>query len=105
MEKRETTGEPSPPSGRAAATLKRGDAPPDALSEAARQMGRTRSERKAATSRENAARRMPEQMPGRTPKPLAEIPCRCDAGGAMVGHRWDCPRGQAIKRREKAGAL
>jgi hypothetical protein len=45
------------------------------------------------------------KLGGRPLKALSEIPCNCGAGDALDGHRWNCPRGQAIKRRQKAGTL
>ncbi len=81
------------------------DAPPAARSEAARLMGRARTEAKITSSLRNLDARPEDKKGGRPQKPLAEIPCRCEAGAALTGHRWDCPRGQAVKRRQKAGKL
>ena len=81
------------------------DATPDARSEAARLMGRARTDAKIAAVMRNLAARPEDKKGGRPQKPLAEIPCRCEAGDALEGHRWNCPRGQAIKRRRKAGKL
>jgi hypothetical protein len=64
-------------------------------------LGSRKSDRKAAASRENGKRASPG--PGSPPKPLLEIRCTCTTGEALEGHRWDCPRGQAIKRRIKEG--
>jgi hypothetical protein len=38
-------------------------------------------------------------------KPLQDIPCTCGKGEAIDGHLVSCRRGQAIKRRQKAGVL
>ena len=64
-------------------------------------LGSIRTERKAAASRENGKRASPG--PGSPPKPLLSIRCTCSAGEALEAHKWDCPRGQAIKRRIKEG--
>ncbi len=70
---------------------------------AAAAMGSARTEAKAAASRRNGLKNALKA--GRPVKPLSEIRCTCDAGESMTGHRWNCPRGQAIKRRQKAGKL
>jgi len=62
-------------------------------------LGSRKSEAKAAASRENGRKSSPG--PGVPPKPLSGIRCSCTAGEALEGHKWDCPRGQAIKRRIK----
>jgi hypothetical protein len=64
-------------------------------------LGSIKTERKAAASRENGKRA--SAGPGVPPKPLMEIQCTCTAGESLEGHRWDCPRGQAVKRRKKEG--
>ena len=66
--------------------------------EAARQLGSIRTERKAASSRENG------KLGGRprgTVKPLAEIECNC--GGEGLNHKAGCPRGRAIRYRQAKG--
>ena len=66
--------------------------------EAARLMGQASSERKKAAARANA------QHPRNRPvKPLAEIPCSCEAGDSLEGHKSTCLRGRAIKRRREKG--
>jgi hypothetical protein len=109
----------------------RGGADEQVRREAARAMGSARSERKAQAARENgkqggrpqgmkvdeesrqrqseALRRAwaerkarGEHGGGRTFRPLSETPCTC-GGAAGLDHRWDCPRGRTIKRRQKAG--
>lgn len=70
---------------------------------AAALMGSVSTERKAAAARANGAKSKPG--PGQPPKSLEELACTCGAGMALEGHKWDCPRGQAIKRRAKAGTL
>jgi hypothetical protein len=81
----------------------RGAPSEEARREAARLMGMATTEAKQRAARENGKKSRPG--PGRTPTPLREIACTCLARDAMEGHRWDCPRGQAIKRRQKAGRL
>ena len=66
-------------------------------------MGSIRTEKKATSSRGNLAKRPPEKRGGLTPRPLLSLACSCGAGEALEGHKWDCPRGQAIKRRIKEG--
>ena len=63
-------------------------------------IGRIRTPKKAAASRTNG-----RLYGGRPQKPLAEIPCTCGRGEAMDGHPTTCPRGRAIRRRQKAGKL
>jgi len=88
-----------------ASSLAAKDAPPEARSEAARLMGQVRTQRKIEAAMANLAKRTEDEKGGRPPKQLVEIECRCAAGEALDGHQWDCPRGQAIKRRKKAGLL
>lgn len=64
-------------------------------------LGSRKSDRKAAASRENGKRASPG--PGSPPKQLLEIRCTCAAGELLENHRWDCPRGQVLKRRIKEG--
>ena len=78
-------------------------ASPEARKEAARLMGSARTPAKTEAAKRNSP--INGLKGGRPQKPLAEIPCRCEAGEALDGHRWNCPRGQAIKRRQKAGRL
>ena len=70
---------------------------------AAAALGSIRTEKKAAASRENGKKAPPG--PGMPARPLSEIRCTCDAGEALTGHHYVCPRGRAIKRRQKAGTL
>lgn len=81
------------------------EAPEDVRKEAARLMGSIKTEKKAAAARANGFKpgHPGHQGGGRKVKPLTELVCSCDAGEATEGHRWDCPRGQAIKRRIKEG--
>lgn len=79
------------------------DADEEQRREAARMMGRARSEAKAEAARRNSLLSIGKG--GRPTKPLSEIACKCGVGDALEGHKWDCPRGQAIKRRKKAGDL
>jgi len=79
------------------------DATDDARSEAARLMGRARTEKKVEAARRNAP--INGLKGGRPRQSLSEIACNCTAGDDLQGHRWNCPRGQAIKRRQKAGTL
>ena len=78
-------------------------ASPEARREAARLMGSARTEAKREAAKRNGP--INGLKGGRPLKRLEEIECRCEAGDALDGHRWDCPRGQAIKRRQKAGSL
>jgi hypothetical protein len=66
-------------------------------------MGSARTPAKADASRRNGL--LGAEKGGRPIKPLSAIACTCEAGEALSGHRWNCPRGQAIKRRQKAGNL
>jgi len=68
---------------------------------AAALMGSATSERKKQTSAANGRKAPPG--PGRTPKPLEAFPCTC--GGSGLDHKSTCPRGQAIRRRQKASRL
>lgn len=67
-------------------------------SEAARQMGQVRSERKAAAARENG------KLGGSGYKPLLDIPCNCGGGESfdLQAHKSTCLRYRAIKRRVDA---
>ena len=72
---------------------------------AAAVLGSVKSERKAATSAANGFK-PGNQIGGRKQIPLDKLDCPCGlAGDALAGHKWNCPRGQAIKRRIKAGKL
>jgi hypothetical protein len=64
-------------------------------------LGAIRTEAKAAASRVNGKHAAPG--PGLKPTLLSALACTCVAGDALEGHKWDCPRGQAIKRRIKEG--
>ncbi len=77
-------------------------------------LGSVRSERKRAAALENLARRTPEQLGQRPPKPITEIPCGVKVGKAagspcgcasdsLEGHHWSCLRGAAILRRRRLG--
>lgn len=87
----------------AGASLKRAGASDEERSAAARAMGSARTEAKAAASRENGKKAPPG--PGRPLRPINEIPCTCGKPDVIDGHPTTCPRGQAIKRRQKAGTL
>ncbi len=65
-------------------------------SEAARLLGNARTEKKAAAARENARKPKPRAL-----RPLESIPCTC--GGNGLEHKSTCPRGRAIRRRQKLG--
>lgn len=65
------------------------------LSEAARTMGRVKSEKKAAAVRENG------KKGGGQMKRLADIPCSCGEGTTV--HKSTCRRGIAIRYRTKKG--
>ncbi len=67
---------------------------------AAAAMGSARTPAKSEASRRNGI--LGAMSGGRPQKPLSAIECRCGAGDALTGHKWNCPRGQAIKRRQKA---
>jgi hypothetical protein len=64
-------------------------------SEAARALGRIKSEKKSAAARENG------KAGGRPLKSLASIPCTC--GGEGLDHKSTCPRGRRIRTRRRAG--
>jgi hypothetical protein len=83
------------------ARLRAGDLSKEQKKAAAALLGSIRSDKKSKASRINLANRPPEKRGGLTPKLLGDISCSCSAGDALDGHRWDCPRGQAIKRRIK----
>ena len=68
---------------------------------AAAALGSIRSEKKAASSAKNGALAPPG--PGRAPAALFSLACSCGAGDTTEGHKTSCPRGQAVKRREKEG--
>ncbi len=58
-------------------------------------IGNIRTPAKVEASRRNGANG------GRPRLPLSEIPCTCGRGDALEGHPTTCPRGLAIRRREK----
>lgn len=96
----EETGTKAAPSPRAK------DSTEEERREAARLLGSIITPKKRAhieKLRQNAAEN--GKLGGRPLMPLSEIPCNCEAGDSLEGHRWNCPRGQAIKRRQKAGTL
>jgi len=66
-----------------------------AFSEAARALGSIRTEKKAASSRENG------KKGGGQLKPLDTIPCDC--GGDGLQHKSTCPRGRRISQRRRTG--
>lgn len=63
--------------------------------EAARALGSIRTEKKAASSRENG------KKGGRPFLPLEAIPCNC--GGEGLNHKSTCQRGKAIRYRQRKG--
>ena len=67
------------------------------VTEAARALGRIRTEKKAAAARENG-----RKYGGRPLKALSEIPCDCGAGEGLE-HKSTCPRGRTIRRRHRLG--
>ena len=67
--------------------------------EAARLLGRARSDRKTLANREKGKY---GHLGGRPLKPLSEIACNCGAGSSTE-HKASCLRGQAIRRRQKKG--
>jgi hypothetical protein len=89
------------------------DASEDARREAARLMGSIKTEKKAAAARANGFKPgHPSYVknPGAKMKPLYSLVCNCGAGDTpevshegSAGHKWSCPRAQAIKRRIKEG--
>ena len=62
-------------------------------------VGSIKSPKKSAASAVNG------RLGGRPLKPLTDIPCTCGRGDTLEGHPTTCPRGLAIRRREKAGTL
>ena len=70
---------------------------------AAAAMGSARTPAKTAAARRNGFKPGHSFGKGRSPVPLLEIDCSCEAGEALDAHHWRCPRGQAIKRRQKEG--
>lgn len=79
------------------------DAPEEIRREAARLMGSVKSDAKKAASKVWGP--INGKAGGRPLVPLESIRCTCAAGNEREGHHWSCPRGQAIKRRSKAGTL
>jgi hypothetical protein len=77
------------------------DAGAEARKQAAILMGSVKSDKKTRAANENLAKRPPDKLGGRKAKPIEEYPCVC----GLDIHHWSCPRGQAIKRREKMGAV
>ena len=81
-------------------------AEPDARREAARLMGSARTPAKAEAAKRNANGPGRKANPGGRPMlPLSAITCTCGRGDALDGHPTTCPRGRAIRRRQKAGLL
>jgi len=73
---------------------------PEEIRRALGVIGSIKTEKKAEASRANG-----RLYGGRPPRPLAEIPCTCGRGDALEGHPTTCPRGRALRRRQKAGKL
>jgi hypothetical protein len=71
---------------------------PEARRRAAALLGSVTSERKRITSAQNG--RM-SRLGGRPRLPLSAFACTC--GGEGLEHKSTCPRGQAIRRRQKRG--
>ncbi len=44
-------------------------------------------------------------QPNRGTRTMTAITCTCGRGDALEGHPTTCPRGRAIRRRQKAGKL
>ena len=69
-------------------------------------LGSIRSEKKAATSRQNIlAAKAAGKQGGREPKPISAFACTCGRGDSLEGHPTTCPRGLVIWRRKKADKL
>lgn len=80
---------------------------PEAASAAGRALGSIKTPKKAEAARRNG---LLAKAGGRPLKPLLEIPCTCRGADPAVaagleGHKTYCLRGQAIRRRQKAGTL
>jgi hypothetical protein len=61
-------------------------------------MGQARTERKLEAVRANLLKIRRKRGP--KPKPLSELKCNCD-GGDTLNHKSYCPRGRAIRQRQK----
>ena len=90
----ETRTETGTPGRRPGAELRAGT--PEARSEAARLMGRSRSPAKLAAQKRNA------KKGGRKLKRLADVRCTCGAGAAVDAagrplHPTTCPRGRVVR--------
>jgi len=72
---------------------------PEEIARVLSHLGKRRTPKKAATSAANG------RQGGRPQLPLSAITCTCGAGEALEGHPTTCPRGRAIRRRQKAGTL
>jgi len=68
---------------------------PELRREFAQSLGSIRTEKKAASSRENG------KQGGRPLKRLLDIVCNCD--GEDLKHLSTCPRGRTIRQRKKKG--
>ena len=67
-------------------------------------LGSIKTPKKTESSRRNVKIALQHaRNQGRKPWPLSRYECTCGKGEALEGHAWDCPRGQAIKRRLKKG--
>ncbi len=67
------------------------------IKEAMGLLGKRTSPAKTAAARANALK----PRPNRKPKPLASIECTCDGEG--LNHKAGCPRGRAIRYRQRKG--
>ena len=79
-------------------TTEQQDPTPEEIARVLTHLGKRRSPKKAASSATNG------RLGGRPLKNLADIPCSC-GGGDSLEHKTYCLRGQAIRRRQKAGTL
>jgi len=96
--------DPTPSERGAGAVLR--TAEPDARREAARLLGSARTPAKAEAAKRNANGPGRKANPGGRPmQPLSALTCTCGRGEALEGHPTTCPRGRAIRRRQKAGNL
>ena len=68
-------------------------------------LGAIKTEKKAAASAKNGFKpgNTASKNGGRKVVALYSLKCSCGAGDTTEGHKWSCPRAQAIKRRIKEG--